>query len=319
MADKPSRALILFGYGVAHSIKPSHAHIHAVASQGCCGFLALDHLPPSENEDEELLRELTQLFDAHNANQDEVGEKSYKSENQKIVPTISERFMGMKAAIVSNSSAVKCLGETLGFVGIELDKFGNGESFINVTAYELLKLLGFEEGKTLETPTQFDLVFVHIGPRETLIGQEVVPTARETVYINNLVGQILQISRHSSAIRSRLHLSLVMSYGVASEENPSVSLLSLQGEKNSDLSVLFPSQSYSMRGGKLRTNIRNDCPLLVAQWQEAVTRRDKVKMLSFDDIRKVFPSGLLHELLLPCLFLSAHTEIFVISQSHIGG
>lgn len=47
MADKPSRGLVLYGYGLASLITPSHSHIHAVASRGCCGFLALDHSSPN--------------------------------------------------------------------------------------------------------------------------------------------------------------------------------------------------------------------------------------------------------------------------------
>ena len=46
MADKPSRALVLYGDGSARSVDPSNTHIHSLASVGTCGFLSLPHAPP---------------------------------------------------------------------------------------------------------------------------------------------------------------------------------------------------------------------------------------------------------------------------------
>lgn len=45
MADKPSRALVLVGDGLARFISPSHTHLHTLASLACCGFLTLPHSP----------------------------------------------------------------------------------------------------------------------------------------------------------------------------------------------------------------------------------------------------------------------------------
>ncbi|GAB4854438.1 hypothetical protein Ancab_023021 [Ancistrocladus abbreviatus] len=271
MADKPSRALVVYGYGLAPSIKPSHSHIHTVASRGCCGFLALDNLPASGSEDERLVREFAKLCDAHEAYGDAYGGKALMSEHPEKVTTISERFMGMKAAMVTDSSAVKCFGEKLGFIAVELDNLKNDEPSMGLAASELLKLLGFENGKALET-NQFDLVFVHIGPHAE--------------YMNNLVGQILQNVQPGSEIGSRLHFSLLASYGTALEDNPNISLLCAHERNNSDISVIYPLQSYTMKGGKPRTDIRHQCPMLVAQWQDAVTRKDMVEVFSFNDFRK---------------------------------
>lgn len=47
MADKPSRALVLYGDGLARFLNPSHTHLHSLASLASCGFLALPHYPPS--------------------------------------------------------------------------------------------------------------------------------------------------------------------------------------------------------------------------------------------------------------------------------
>jgi hypothetical protein len=47
MADKPSRALVLYGDGLARFIDPSHNHLHTLASKASCGFLTLPNAPPS--------------------------------------------------------------------------------------------------------------------------------------------------------------------------------------------------------------------------------------------------------------------------------
>ncbi|KAL9259133.1 hypothetical protein AKJ16_DCAP17700 [Drosera capensis] len=278
MADKPSRALIVYGYGLAGSVKPLHYNIHDLAAIGCCGFLALEDLVPSDNEDEGIVRELAQLLDAYEASQDGVGE------HHKTVPTFSKRFMGMKAALVTNNSDIKLFGQRLGFFGIELNNLVHAGAPMNFMAFELLKLLGFEDGKTSDE-SQFDLVFVHIGSNGKTANQE-VSAAKDTEFMNKLVGEILQTSSQYSAIRSRLHLSLVMSYGAIAEEDQGLLLSSLHDERNSNLSLLFPRQSYALIGGKFRSNVRKRCPLLVVQWQEAVTRKDNTEMLTFDDFRK---------------------------------
>lgn len=47
MADKPSRALVLYGDGLARFVKSSHTHLHSLASKASCGFLTLANAPPS--------------------------------------------------------------------------------------------------------------------------------------------------------------------------------------------------------------------------------------------------------------------------------
>ncbi|XP_026451060.1 uncharacterized protein LOC113351257 [Papaver somniferum] len=168
-----------------------------------------------ESEDERVVRELAQLLDSS-------------------VSTISDRFMGLKAAIVSTDSNVKSFGRSS----------------------ELLKLLGFEGGKTSET-SEFDLVFVHVD------------------LINSLVGGILQIAQPGSEISSRLHLSVVMSYGTSVD--------------NEDSSLLFPRQSYTTTG--LNMLCRHHSPMLITQWQEAVSRKDMAERFSFQDIKEHLNNG----------------------------
>lgn len=47
MADKPSRALVIYGDGLLPVVGPQHRHLHELAVSGSCGFLALRALPPS--------------------------------------------------------------------------------------------------------------------------------------------------------------------------------------------------------------------------------------------------------------------------------
>ncbi|KAK9699765.1 hypothetical protein RND81_08G194800 [Saponaria officinalis] len=277
MADKASRGIVLYGYGVAHLIKPSHSHshFHDFASNACCGFLALNNSnssPSSDGKDDKLIEELAQLLDATDAIDSDGAQTGLDSKAPKQVLSITERFMGMKAAIVTSNSAVKHFGEKLGFTVTDFDKLRNGQS-CDFAADELLKLLGFQDGKITDKD-HFDLVLVHIDAQTNL------------EYASGLVGRILQVARPGSDVGSRLHLSLVMSYGDECKDDPNISLESLVDGNNDKLRGLFPRQSYSLKEVQSRENIRHHRPMLVAQWQDAVTRKDAVQEFSFDEFKK---------------------------------
>lgn len=184
----------------------------------------------------------------------------------------------MRAAIVTTSPAVKCFGEKLGFTAVEFEKLRDGQSS-EVTANEWLKLLGFQDGKTLDKD-HFDLVFLHIG---THIKEN---RQNDLEYMNNLIGSILQAAQPGSEMGSRLHLSLIMSYGAEMENDPNLSLVSLYDGNQSEYSSLSPRQSYTLKGVNLRKGIRHQCPMLIAQWQDAVTRKDMAEEFSFNEFRK---------------------------------
>ncbi|KAL9227250.1 hypothetical protein vseg_002965 [Gypsophila vaccaria] len=273
MADKPSRALILYVHNLAHLIKPSHTHFHHLSSLSCCAFLALNNYSPiSEGKDEKLIRELAQLLDADEAVDSDIGQTGSDSKASKQALSMTERFMGMKAAMVTSNSAVKHFGEKLSFAVTDLDKLRNGQS-CDFGADELLKLLGFQDGKVSDKD-HFDLVLVQIGAETDLD------------YANGVLGRILQVAQPGSEVGSRLHLSLVMSYGDESKDDPNISLESLVDGHNAELRGLFPRQSYALKGVDLRENIRHHCPMLVAQWQDAVTRKDAVQEFSFEEFKK---------------------------------
>ncbi|KAH0907499.1 hypothetical protein HID58_039326 [Brassica napus] len=204
MADKPSRALVLYGDGSARSVDPSNTHIHSLASVGTCGFLSLPHAPPAETEDERIVREFAHLLDASEAYTLASGLKANGSENE--VSTLSERFCG-------------------------------------------------DNVRT----------------------------------INFLIGSIMRMSQPGSEIAPRLHLSLVLSYGSVTDKDVSDFNVKKTPQEgiNPAFQGLVPRQSYTMRGEKTRDNVRDYCPMLVAQWQDAVTRKDLVDTLSFEALKKL--------------------------------
>ncbi|KAM1894724.1 hypothetical protein ACFX13_043595 [Malus domestica] len=267
MADKPSRALVLYGDGSARFVDPSHTHLHSLASKASCGFLSLPIAPPSESEGERIVREFAVLLDAY---EEERGKKS-------VIP-ISERFMGMKAAIFTNNSSLKSFGTKLGLSVFQIDGFlknspAGAEQPVDFGATELLQLLGFQEGKAAES-SQYDLVFVHVG-------------AGEVEYLNALVGGISQIDQPGSEVSSRLHLSVVLSYGKVSEnEDTNLSVSIRRDDENSNLSKLVPRQSYTVKGENPREDVRDHCPMLIAQRQYAVTRKDMAETFSFKDFKE---------------------------------
>lgn len=158
------------------------------------------------------------------------------------------RFMGMKAAVLTNHSGLKSFSSKLGFNVLQLDALAKdydaGLHENDVVALELLKLLGFQEGKVQDS-NNFDLVFFHIGAGE-----------KNVEYINALVGGLMNQAQPGSDISSRLHLSLVMSYGKVSEDDESKFSVSKRVDEKSYLSLLYPLQSYAMKGGFPRKDVR---------------------------------------------------------------
>lgn len=313
MADKASRAIVIFGDGLMPFISQSHSHIHAVASLGSCGFLSLRNSPLAENGDERMITELTQLLDAHFATIGQKGEHAKTAPNVEFPelsgPTISERFMGLRAAMFTTCASAKSLGRTLGFSVLQSDEFINkNHSCSNqdvlpdtyTMSSELLRFLGFSGGEILEK-SEFDLVFIHVVASEKARDMNVINT--EVEWLNALVGEIMQIAHPASKIASRLHFSLVMGYkGISENEGDSFSTLISPKDTNSKLSLLFPRQSYTIKGGTVSNNIRHHHPMLVAQWQDAVTRRDMAQTFSFKEFQErggnlaILADRFLHEL-----------------------
>ncbi|KAK3438429.1 hypothetical protein EUGRSUZ_C03044 [Eucalyptus grandis] len=293
MADKPSRALVVYGDGLAPSVEASHAHLHSLASKACCGFLSLPNSPPSESEDDRIVREFAVLLDAFDAyvRKGKESDCDTGSQGTASIPTVSERFMGMKAAIVTSNPSSRSFGNKLGISVFQFEqlidkKHSVADGPIDAVSYGLLKLLGFQEGKLMDTG-YFDIVFVHIGAGEPVDGEADEDVNYGIEYVNALVGSLMHVAQPRSEISSRLHLSVVMSYGDISKFDCShLSTLVSKDNVDSRLLRLFPRQSYTMRGEKPREDVRHHCPMLIAQWQDAVTRRDAAETFSFEDFKE---------------------------------
>uniref|UniRef100_A0A1J3JY12 Uncharacterized protein n=1 Tax=Noccaea caerulescens TaxID=107243 RepID=A0A1J3JY12_NOCCA len=278
MADKPSRALVLYGDGLARFVDPSNSHIHSLASVANCGFLSLPHAPP-ETENERVVREFAHLLDASEAYKLASGLKAKAGEIE--ISTLAQRFMGLKAALVTDSSALTSFGKLIGLHVLQLSEICQKSDSVpsDATASELLRLLGFEGGKCLDV-SPYDSVFVHIG---------VDDEHKDLRDIDSLIGSIMRMAQQGSEIVSRLHLSLVLSYGSVTDKDVSVFPVKTPQEEgiNPAFAGLVPRQSYTMRGEKTRDDVRDYCPMLVAQWQHAVTRKDLVDTLSFEALKKL--------------------------------
>ncbi|XP_054819409.1 uncharacterized protein LOC129318590 [Prosopis cineraria] len=288
MADKPSRALVLFGDGLARFIDPSHIHLHSLASAGFCGFLSLPDCPLSDSEDERIVREFAVLLDAYETYLNMSEHNTDKDSQRNLMKqSLPNRFMGMKAAILSNNSSLKSFSAKLGFHTLQLDELlraHDADLQVNVEALELLKLLGFQEGEVVDN--QFDVVFFHIGAGEKVNSNESEVIAADVEYANALVSGIICQAQPGSDISSRLHLSVVLSFGNVLNDDDTKFSVSKSFDENSYLSKLFPSQSYTMKGETPRADVRHHSPMLIAQLRHGVTRKDNAEKFSFEDFKE---------------------------------
>ncbi|XP_042395142.1 uncharacterized protein LOC121985635 [Zingiber officinale] len=301
MADKPSRALVIYGDGHAKLVSPLHSHLHSFASRASCGFLSLRDPPDAqETENDRRIREIAQLLDAYDFNAAMEGyhtELNINRDNKDLaVPAISQRFMDLRAAMFTNCPIVGSFASNLGFsvsqfsdlikrIHASVDPNGNFDS--NAIGLELLKLLGFLDGEVLDD-YDFDLVFLHITPDHKLNDEKNGKAISTDInFFNKLVGGVVNVAHAGSLVASRLHFSVVLSYGAVSGGDQHFSLnLNSFAETNSDLLLLRPRQSYTMKGGNILPDIRHHHPMLIAQWQEGVTRRDMAMRFCFDDFRE---------------------------------
>ncbi|EPS65350.1 hypothetical protein M569_09429, partial [Genlisea aurea] len=93
------------------------------------------------NEDASVIWELGQLLDASESLVNSVLNPIF-DDKQPAFPSVADRFMGMKAAIVTDKSTVKSLGEMLGFKVLNWNDDIHASHPSSSTS-NLLKLLGF--------------------------------------------------------------------------------------------------------------------------------------------------------------------------------
>lgn len=282
MADKPARALVIYGDGIMPAVTTHHEHLHRLAASGACGFLALRALSPvsSLGEGERVVVELAQLLDVY----DIYTEKARKEDSAGEVvedgafKSLAERFMGMKSTFVTNSKAALALSKRAGFGGSTLEEFGI-ESDASATASKALALLGFDESTDMKDSPN-ELVFVHLDAKSgssAEIGAE---------FLDSLVECVQESSKEGSLAYGRLFLVVVLGYGDAQASGESVPCFRDEIELPSALAALRPRQSYTMKAGKPVEGLREAYPLLAVYNQVAVTRRDEVQRFLFEDFHK---------------------------------
>ncbi|CAM6099692.1 unnamed protein product [Calypogeia fissa] len=296
MADQPARALIIYGDGLLRAVEPRHLRIHALADAGCCGFLALRTQPdqecnPSSDDDENrVVGELAQLLDLHDIYQKKAAARvgvtpdTTRADDEQV-PSMSDRFMGMKACMYTNSGPAAALGKEAGFSLLELQE---GNSVIDdhappdasTTAVRFLSLLGLLEGTADTEQMNFDLLLLHLSAKEHLCSKQVD-------WVDALLGALQASAQAGTKAGSHLYLIVVLGFGpVESSKDDGYPLVVSDERLAPKLVELFPQQSYKRKGGHPVEDVREHHPLLAAYQLDSVTRRDDVKMFGYDEFQK---------------------------------
>lgn len=158
----------------------------------------------------------------------------------------------MKAAIITDNSSVKSFGDKTGFTVHLWDSLNaNSDSAAESMplAPSLLKLLGFEEGKATDN-SQFDLVFLHIEASKK------INDAAGIHLLNRLVGELGDSAQSGTEVGLRLLTSVILSYGATLEDDHVKFPVPNPNTKINGFLGLIPRQSYMMKGGKPRENVR---------------------------------------------------------------
>ncbi|KAK3152098.1 hypothetical protein QOZ80_2BG0154240 [Eleusine coracana subsp. coracana] len=306
MADKPSRALVLYAAGHAALLAPAAAaaagsNLDAFASRASCGFLTLRSPPaPAATTGAEAnsstILELAQLLDVYDhlypGKDAETDQEAAQVDPLELaVPKLSERFMGLRSAMVTNCPRVSSFAENLGFHVFRSEdlaaKFGSSSATKEIGVISgAFGLLGFSDGNVQEA-SEFDLVFMHVAMENTSSKLGKLGMKTDFNRLEKLVGAVIEAVPTGSAIASRIHVSVMLSYGSASDNKDEFSILNSSPMTDSDLNLLRPRQSCTMKAGHTLDDVRLHHPILLAQWQEGVTRVDLVKQFSFEEFMKL--------------------------------
>ncbi|XP_044355602.1 uncharacterized protein [Triticum aestivum] len=132
-------------------------------------------------------------------------------------------------------------------------------------------LLGFAEGN-VQDASEFDLGFVHAAMENTSSKLGKLGMKMDLNRLDKLVASIMEAAPLGSAVAARIHVSVILSYGSATANKEHACLiLNSSTEIDSDLKLLCPQISL------LCISCRNHHPMLLAQWQQGVTRSDLAK------------------------------------------
>jgi hypothetical protein len=168
--------------------------------------------------------------------------------------------MGLRAAMVTNCPRISSFAANLGFHVFQTNDFAAQSGSSGVTKEvgvinRALGLLGFSDGNVQES-SEFDLVFMHVAMENTSSKLGKLGMKTDLNRLEKLVAAIMEAVPIGSAISSRIHVSVILSYGSASENKNEFSMSTSLPEADSDLNLLRPRQSYTMKAGHTLDDVR---------------------------------------------------------------
>ncbi|XBI04766.1 hypothetical protein VPH35_133007 [Triticum aestivum] len=127
-------------------------------------------------------------------------------------------------------------------------------------------LLGFAEGN-VQDASEFDLVFVLAVMENTASKLGKLGMKTDLNQVDKLVASVMEAAPVGSAVAARIHVSVILSYGSATANKEEACLI-LNSSTETD------------------SELKNHHPMLLAQWQQGVTRSDLAKEFSFEEFIK---------------------------------
>jgi hypothetical protein len=170
------------------------------------------------------------------------------------------RFMGLRAAMVTNCPHVSSFAANLGFHVLRFEDLVAQSGSSNATKEigvinGAFGLLGFSDGNVQEA-SEFDLVFMHVAMDNTSSKLGKLGMKTDLNRLEKFVGAIMEGVPTGSAIATRIHVSVLLSYGSASEKKDEFSISNSSSVTDSDLNLLRPRQSCTMKAGHALDDVR---------------------------------------------------------------
>ncbi|XBH97028.1 hypothetical protein VPH35_087322 [Triticum aestivum] len=254
MADKLSRELVLYAVGHTALLTGGgggKGQLDSFASIASYGFLSVRTPRSMDGGDRnsDLILELAQLLDVYDALYPaKDGEISRVDPQELVVPKLSERFMGRRAAIVSNCPNVSSFAANLGFHVFGTEDFaaqsGSGSISKDTRIIDrAFTLLGFAEGNVQDV-SEFDLVFVHAALENTTNKLGKLGMKTDLNRLDKLLASVMEAAPVGSIVAVCIHVSVILSYGSATGNKEETCLiLNSSTETDSDLKLLRVTRS----------------------------------------------------------------------------
>ena len=163
--------------------------------------------------------------------------------------------------MVTNCPGVSSFAANLGFHVFGTEDFaaqsGSGSISKDTRIIDrAFTLLGFAEGNVQDV-SEFDLVFVHAALENTTNKLGKLGMKTDLNRLDKLVASVMEAAPVGSAVAARIHVSVILSYGSATENKEEACLIvNSSTETDSDLKLLRPRQIYTMKAGKTLEDVR---------------------------------------------------------------